>query len=202
MTAMAQIRLMVVQEHSADAAGDATTSNTFYLDTDLADPPGTDYEVLANDTAALWATTVPRTEAQNQIRVRAYDMADAEPRPVRAESVVAWDAPANSVGPREVALCLSYFADRNLPRQRGRMYIGPIRQAEMTDRPQEQLMGTLGALAEGISGLGGINVQWVVYSPTAGDYRNVSDYWVDNAWDTQRRRGLPASSRLRGTVDG
>lgn len=193
--------MLVTQQHSADATGEATTSNTFYLDTDeLGTDP--DYQALADDTAELWATTVERTAAQDEIRVRAYDMSDEEPRPIRGEALLEWDAPSNSVGPREVALCLSYFAGRNLPRLRGRMYIGPIRLAAMGDRPTEQLMGTLGALAEGISGLGGINVQWVQHSEASGEYTNVTDYWVDNAWDTQRRRGIEASTRLRGTVNG
>jgi hypothetical protein len=36
---------------------------------------------------------------------------------------------------------------------------------------------------------------WVAYSPTADEANQITNGWVDNAWDTQRRRGLYYSQR-------
>jgi hypothetical protein len=40
-----------------------------------------------------------------------------------------------------------------------------------------------------------VSWDWVVYSPTNSNQYVAHDAWVDNAWDTQRRRGLPPNSR-------
>jgi len=40
---------------------------------------------------------------------------------------------------------------------------------------------------------------WVVYSPTNGNTVNVDNGWVDNAFDTQRRRGLAVTARTNWT---
>jgi hypothetical protein len=40
---------------------------------------------------------------------------------------------------------------------------------------------------------------WVVYSPTDDAYHEVANGWVDNAWDTQRRRGYKPTSRTTFT---
>jgi hypothetical protein len=41
-----------------------------------------------------------------------------------------------------------------------------------------------------------------VYSPTTGQTKKVEHWWVDDEWDTQRRRGLRATTRDEGTVSG
>jgi hypothetical protein len=39
-----------------------------------------------------------------------------------------------------------------------------------------------------------------VWSPSNGDAVPVTDGWVDNAWDTQRRRGIDRTARSTWTV--
>jgi len=51
------------------------------------------------------------------------------------------------------------------------------------------------SLAQGIADIGGIDVSWQVWSPTDNQGRDVTNAWVDDAWDVQRRRGLRASTR-------
>ena len=197
---MAQYRMLVTHELSTAATAIDYVVNTFYLDTD--EPPGTgDPQQLCVDAAALFAGYRSIPEGYDVIRVRAYDMSDAIPRLPRGEAT---GAPIDSGvgGPREVALCLSYYAEVNQPRRRGRMYIGPWHQAAMLERPNATNRGYLATLAEGISGLGGINVQWVQFSPTTGEFHNVTDYWIDDEWDTMRSRGLEGTTRTAGTVSG
>jgi hypothetical protein len=45
-------------------------------------------------------------------------------------------------------------------------------------------------------------VQWVQHSPTTGEYHNVTNYWIDNEWDTMRSRQIGADARQSGTVNG
>jgi hypothetical protein len=43
--------------------------------------------------------------------------------------------------------------------------------------------------------IGGEDVEWAIYSPTANLHKTITDIWVDDAWDTQRRRGLAPTTR-------
>lgn len=173
--------------------------NTFYLDQG-APFLSVDYQSLADDIAALWATYRVYPLGVASVQVRLYDMADATPREPQAEAELEI-TPSGVSAPREVALCLSYFRGRNQPRLRGRMYIGPWRQISMDLRPAEATtMAELQELAEGLQGLGGPDVDWVQYSPTSASHGPVTDWWVDNEWDTVRSRGLVGDSRITGTT--
>lgn len=197
---MSQYRLLMSIENSLAINQEDTVVNTFYLDTDAlsgADDP----QSLVDDAVDVWFANVDVCTGFNQIRGRIYDMSDAEPRQPVAQRVQA-AASSGDAGPREVALCLSYFADTNTPRRRGRMYIGPFFQSKMAERPSTTTQDKLAAIAAGISGLGGINVQWVQYSPTTQSFHNVTNWWIDNEWDTMRSRGLKGTARQQGTVNG
>ena len=175
---------------------------TFFLDQDGDPWLPANAEALADDALALWRTNSDFLTPFPTIECRVYNVADAQPRePLTIRTTTYTSTPA-APGPREVALCLSYYADRNLPTRRGRMYFGPFTKGQMDERPSETLRDRLGAIAAGISGLGGINVQWVQHSRKLGHFENVSHWWVDDEWDTQRRRGLRATTRARGTVSG
>ena len=50
--------------------------------------------------------------------------------------------------------------------------------------------------------LGGVNVDWQVYSPTDGVGRTVKSYWCDDEWDTMRSRGLRSTMRQTAVTDG
>jgi hypothetical protein len=196
---MSLLRLMVaIRNNTAPAVDDIT--NTFYLD-DKAIPGGQqNYDNLAQDTANLFATYRPYPEGMNEAVCRVYDMADPKPRPPKATKV-AGIAPGESMGPRDVALCLSFYAGRNLPRTRGRLYIGPWGQSHMQRRVPAATMQQLVTLATGIGNLGGVDVDWQQHSPTTGAAAKVTNFWVDNEWDTVRSRGLKASSRVLGVTN-
>jgi hypothetical protein len=197
---MAQYRMQVAVVDNNQLARDYMV-NTFYLDSDVNILAGEDLDSLAQDTANLFASyrTYPTTILK--VVCKLYDMSDPEPRPIKAQKE-ATPTKLGASGPREVACCLSYYAGRNLPRLRGRMYIGPWPSAQCTETPTSDVRTSLGALAAGISALGGANIQWVQYSPTTGDFTNVTNWWVDSEWDTMRSRGLRAALRTTGTVSG
>lgn len=138
---------------------------------------------------------------------QAYDLADPEPRvPIlTAGEQIAPASGATSSLPNEVAICLSYQAARisGLPqaRRRGRVYIGPLGNGAAaggttvaaTLDPTFNLVLRSAALAMRVAGTAGTS--WGVRSRVGSVTRVVTDGWVDDAFDTQRRRGLGPSVR-------
>lgn len=197
---MAQYRMQVTYLNNAETTAENHIVNTFYLDTDAlsgADDP----QALCNDAATLFSTFRTQMAGFNRCRVRAYNMSHEPPRLPVGEKVLTI-AGTSAPGPREVALCLSYYAGVNQPRRRGRMFIGPWAAASMSERPVQGQLDNLLTLADGIAGLGGINVQWVQHSPTTGEFHNVTKSWVDNEWDTVRSRGLRGLTRSEHSHSG
>jgi hypothetical protein len=104
-------------------------------------------------------------------------------------------------GPTEVALCLSYATvdnpEQSTKRRRGRIYLGPLKATDTNaERPLQALMNDVLTLGEGIAQVGtAANVTWVMKSVTDNSYHKIESIWCDNAWDTQRRRGLAPLAR-------
>ena len=135
--------------------------------------------------------------AGRKITVKCYDLADAKPRPVRGMSVYvpATQDPNASVGPRQIALCLSYYAGRNLPSERGRIYIGPLKFTDLAPKPASFVQDAVLAIGKGLFNVGGGNVHWQQHSEKSGVTSTITDIWVDNRWDTIRGRLQRADSR-------
>jgi hypothetical protein len=108
-------------------------------------------------------------------------------------------------GPQEVALCLSYYATFNQPRRRGRIYLGPFGKAGLGGRPDSIMLNKAKALGQafgaGWAASGGAQSIWQLHSRTpASNMQTITNYWVDNAWDTLRSRGIAPTSRVSGSV--
>lgn len=164
---------------------------------------GTDPQNLTDDLAAglsAWWAVAGRVE------VTAYEVGGPPPHYPMAQTVVnPTGAPASNC-PREVAVCLSYFATNNVPRRRGRLFIPhPVISTGTAGttpdvRPNAATRNKVGELVPVLTGLGGVDVDWSVYSRVDGQARPVSDWWVDDEWDTIRSRGLRSTTRLAGSV--
>lgn len=142
----------------------------------------------------------------NSCEIRFYD-AQAEGGPLGVGPFTL-DATAQlSSLPFEVALCGSisgYQPGGNPRRERGRVYYGPFNSNVLSDPDNvpavptaalvNTIVGTQARLAEDVDALGA-DIFWGVYSRVDDAIYRVSAGWVDNAWDTQRRREVPASSR-------
>lgn len=151
----------------------------------------------------------PSTVRQTNHSVKTYLMSEPEPRAPINETIWSFsNAPAGNPAPPEIALCLSFQGDRvsgqSQARRRGRIYFGPLDLADVhTDgRPTSGLVTDLLSLgdtlinaSEGMEG-----GKWVVWSPTEAASTVVTNGWVDNAFDIQRRRGVAAT--VRSTFDG
>lgn len=147
-------------------------------------------------------------------RLKAYNLADAEPRAPIFDEVFAIDNNASTNHlPGEVALCLSYRTDpvSGVPaaRLRGRVFIGPFSQGAIgtgdssDSRPllalREAMRDAGVRLADGPFAVSSAGVTWAVFSQVPDPIaRPVTNVFVDDAWDTQRRRGAKAVGRLIG----
>lgn len=154
-----------------------------------------------------WADQIAQwyAGASRQIEVTAYDAQGTPPVFPQGHAILNAGAFPISQCPREVAICLSFYSERNLPRQRGRLYI-PFAlltqsQSVNTARPTTPAQTLVGDLAQRLADLGGTEVDWVVYSRVDDEARPVSNWYVDNEWDTIRSRGLRPTERVAGTVD-
>jgi hypothetical protein len=147
---------------------------------------------------------------------RMYDITGHEDGSPFGSPVATRELPllANAVAgggfPNEVAIALSFRADygvaleedgglRPRSRRRGRIRFGPVVQATGIDagggdvRVNAHAEGCLGQLALNL--LDNEDVEWGVWSRKDAVVRPVVQAWIDNAFDTVRKRGLKSTSR-------
>ncbi len=140
---------------------------------------------------------------------RVYDSNDAQPRPALVLPSLDFTVPpAGNPLPAEVAVVASFFASRNLPRNRGRVFRGPWSQlasnapavGDFDTRPATLLITTI---AQAMKRLRDhpllVDIPWSVHSVADSAAKGITAGWVDNAFDTQRRRGAKATSRTTWT---
>lgn len=151
------------------------------------------------------------------VHVKYFDMRDAEPRiPVLEDDMTLITDDGDPL-PAECAVCLSYAAaipsgEPHPGYFRGRIYLGPLAQASVT--PFLSDVSIKDAAAAAITAAAQVmafdevgSIEHCVYSKTLdatasidASFNPVVRGWVDNALDTQRRRGQAASSRTTYTV--
>lgn len=145
----------------------------------------------------LWIGGAVSPTRINTINV--YALADPPPREPQAFTLAAKGGTAPTALPSEVAVCLSFYSERNLPRRRGRVYIGPLgttalRPGAGAARPAQDLRDHLVLAAQRLGNRG--DVEWGVVSKAAAAFYPITNGWVDDAFDTQRRRGEAPTSRI------
>lgn len=170
------------------------------------------YDALATDATFDIAHYLSGNSDAANARIKMYDLTDPMPRPpIYDEFYTPETHPGTGQNlPDEVAVCLSYGATPTagipIARQRGRIYIGPLNDNALSSASGDAVSRPALVMRENIvksavqlfndSGL----YLWVVYSPTLGTSFPVSHVWCDDAWDTQRRRGAPPTSRVTAEV--
>lgn len=147
---------------------------------------------------------------RTQCETRCYDMGTPKPR---VPIITPWTMlPQSNVVadmPEEVALCSSFKGDPPATaRRRGRVYIGPLNTrgllADIAGEtgPARPVQGFTQIIAKAFKGfasaMSAAGFVWCIQSEATGTpvYVPVKAGWVDNAWDTQRRRGVDATSRF------
>lgn len=134
--------------------------------------------------------------------VKAYALEDSPPRAPVYESTFAFNPTGTGTLPSEMAIVMSFQAARVSgqvqARRRNRVYLGPWgTSASAGGRPAAGLVTQIARCGEQLAeaASSSVNWNWVIWSPTNSQDYQVDNGWVDNSWDTQRRRGLSATSR-------
>jgi len=158
----------------------------------------TDPQGLCDDWAdAVAALLLPA----RQVRVKAYDAQGSIPVYPQGEAIRGLGLSPPPLSPGEVALCLSYYSERNVPRYRGRIYL-PISAVfgALTARPAATHWDFAQAWADAAQQLGGPDVDWSIYSRLLDEANPITNWWVDDEWDTVRSRGLRGTDRRQGST--
>jgi len=135
--------------------------------------------------------------------VKIYDLSDIKPRVPREHQSLNLDLVGNSSHPREVALVLSFEAARQSGsvqrRRRNRVYLGPLSVIGTVSgadfRPPTALLDEIASAAGTLKANASLGIQWVIRSQVGNFVAPVANGWLDNAFDTQRRRGADPTSR-------
>ena len=143
------------------------------------------------------------SKLSGSLEFRAYDRNDPEPRTpvlIVPETIT----PGTTAMPGQVAIVASFEAAPTSgspqARRRGRVYIGPLSAATLntsTGGPTTAVVGAVSdaALALATAGKAAAGWSWTVWSQVDEAGRQVDRGWVDDGWDTQRRRKIAATAR-------
>lgn len=192
---MPTFRVQSVMYPTTNLLRDATV-NTFHVDT-VSGPPdfaalSLAWETFMSGQRALFADSVRQFDHV----LKVYNLADPEPRaPVYEDTWSFSEALVGEMLPPEVALCISFEGGRvsgeDQARKRGRIYLGPFDiQYTVDGRPNPDVCSDLvAAFSTFIESLNAAGFYFVVYSRANAATVAVERVWVDEEWDTQRRRG-------------
>jgi len=200
---------MAIFGRPSNLAEDAVV-NTWHFDTAAIDL-ATAAQELSKDLGAFYVALRPiMSSVLRTLAFRFYDLGTPAPRAPVQGTFATWTPPPTSFVPlpAEVALALSFYSSRNLPRQRGRIYVGPLNTSasgsiaagDVDVRPSTSAVQSVAdaakLLADNVSVKG---MRLGVFSTVDNLLRPVTAGWVDNGYDTQRRRGGKATSRTLWT---
>lgn len=153
--------------------------------------------------SSLASQFYPSTVAQVGHEIKFYDVLQAPPSyPIVSYVFNMAATPSGDPLPSEVALVASFQGPKisgiKQARRRGRNYIGPLKASLNTlGRPSATALTNLAAAYDlfGTQVNAITDVDWVVWSGVSLTATPITDGWVDNAFDTQRRRGVQTTSR-------
>ena len=180
-------------------------------------PSGADWNALRTALNTFYASAYASTAGSLSManyalpantRWKGYDLSDPEPRaPVYDVTfAIAPITLVSSVLPPETAVCCSFqgalISGAPQARRRGRIFLGCIGTAWATsttssfpDLNLAKRTGLAAAMGALLTATAAADWTWCVWSRTNGVMVPVTNGWVDNAPDTQRRRGNAPSLR-------
>jgi hypothetical protein len=173
---------------------------------DITDPTsGTNAQQLCDDLAAQYAF-LPGLGG-TPFTVTAYNVEGAKPRfPLATTRRNVGAAVKQPAVPPEMAVVLSFYSGENRPRFRGRLYLPAWLLGGVSSDMGRVIPTALRTAAEQLvasfSGLGGTNVDWGVWSQAGQAFHKATNYFISDAWATQRRRGIKEITRTVGTTGG
>jgi hypothetical protein len=191
--------------HTVDQVPANYVQNQFGIDTTTEDP---DFDALTTAFQTFYRDMQSSNIISDRIaasghEVKYYAMPGLLPNyPTEIDTFNFVSAPGGDTLPEEVALVLSMQGEKvsGFPqnRRRGRVYIGPIStNCNVDGRPTAitltNLTDAAATLWDDIKQI--VGHHWSVWSTVDQDMVHITDGWVDNSFDTQRRRGVQVTSR-------
>lgn len=177
--------------------------NTFHFWCTKADPDeadGDELRTMLHDFYAAMPGVI--VGLADEWRLKLVSIADPAPRLPWYDSPDSIEWAVGEALPAENALVLSFQQELvsgvPIARQRGRIFIGGLKTTVNSagrvhhDRVVEVAQAASGLLA---ASDGSSLWKWHQHSATTGQHGPVTQGWVDNAFDTQRRRGVSATER-------
>lgn len=200
-----------IWEGESQLAEDAYVNTWHFWKSDL---PIEDFDNVRDMLVNFWSVEAPgagntltdflcNESLTGKFTIKAYDLTEPKPRAPKYEFSDTFGLGSSVALPTEVSLVMSFQAVKesgeNQKRRRNRVYLGPL---------AYNALGNGRNVADGLvetvlfAGKQLLNESeesatwfWMVYSPTDDAMYTVEDGWVDNAYDTQRRRGTAATAR-------
>lgn len=200
---MALIKVMSVL-HTADGLPENFVTNSWHFD-----DGGGQYsqikDALTTFYVSLRGMYSPLIQ-QSGHEFKMYQVSDPEPRAPKASFFWQFDAaPAGTALPSEVAMVLSFQAaqvsGQIQARRRGRVYLGPLNVAQVAangGRPATANTTLIKTAAQALlsASTASSTWKWSTYSTVNNNGFSVANGWVDDAFDTQRRRGVAPANRF------
>jgi hypothetical protein len=139
----------------------------------------------------------------NAAVIKVYKLSDAKPREPVTRTYTSSVTRANGQGiPEEAAITLSFSAAApHTARRRGRVYLGPLNVGTVEEDASSKASYVRAACRADIAAAAvrlanHEDAGWLIHSTMAGGtFSEVVTGWIDDAFDTQRRRGPDARSR-------
>lgn len=193
-------------------------TNTLYFHNPASKPYGTIVTDETANLAAFYTTIYSAGLRANYVNwpaatVKWFDMADPQPR-VPTIVPLGW-TPAGSAGatdvPTEVSAVLSFqgaaLSGQPQARRRGRIYLGGLGSSALSTSTTSAFPMISGAMLAAISNAATAlraaafadGDDWSVWSQTDLQHVVITNGWVDNSPDTQRRRGILRTTRTLWT---
>lgn len=204
---MADVRAQVILK-TVDGISEnyVTNSFAFRLDNTSSDPGDvtTAIKDFYDDIVGLLGPQI----AQNGHEIKYTDLPGVQPNyPFQTDIFNLAAAPAGTAMPRECAIVLSFqglkAAGAPQARRRGRIYLGPLDFVTATGEyvatsAITTITNAAATFKSAITAIG-VDTRWGIWSHMDQVVVLVDNGWVDNTYDTQRRRGVKATSRTTWT---
>lgn len=159
-------------------------------------------------TRLMFANTMDGTA--DGMTMKVYALADPEPRAPVFETTASIGATGGGALPSEVAACLSFRStlESGTPaaRRRGRVFLGALdtgvteSSSGATFMASTDMTAFVDAAVTMADVLAALGWEWSIWSRVDDSLFPVVFVWMDNAFDTQRRRGPRSTFRQTGTV--
>lgn len=194
----------VVEFYTVAAAG-AVQDVGFYLN-DVLDRTTDASSVLAYKTDDLSGAT-PFGSPVDQLSFTLGAQASGAPFPEEVACVVSYNGDLTNVAVSQANPSPPPATIRPAQRRRGRTFIGPLSaitgvevsgRIRPTDQFRDDTLTNFKALADAINAL--LNCEFGVWSKADADFYRAVAAYMDDAWDTQRRRGPDPTDRQTRTI--